>query len=209
MLPVVEIFKSFQGEGCNIGRPATFIRLAGCNLDCFFCDQREPGKRDMEIEDIIEDVEVKAGGSSLVVITGGEPTIHKEYTVLVSALQKKGFDICTETNGTSPISYKETGTRVTCSPKRETNYEFQCIPDELKFVIDAQDAIDAAVKAAAANPDITVWLQPCDGQLVDSMTLIARYIMRKTVPNIPANIRAGIQMHKIYNCKTANFVNVR
>lgn len=201
MLPVVEIFKSFQGEGINIGSPAVFVRLFGCNAKCPWCDQKETEHVDLPVEDIIQ--QVKKHKTPLVVITGGEPTIHgKEYVGLSTGLLAAGFDVWTETNGTSSITAQHCG-KVTCSPKRDTNWQIKCIPNELKFVIDAPDALKEAAKAAREWTGIPVWLQPCDGMIVHSLQLIRDYLLSEDV--LP-NTRAGIQLHKVYNTNTSGGV---
>lgn len=104
VLPIIEIFHSIQGEGTRVGEPATFIRLAGCNLRCTWCDTpyswsaegiAAAAKR--SIEDIAEDVREAA-----VVITGGEPMLHaRRLGALVEALRSRGVShITVETNGT-------------------------------------------------------------------------------------------------------------
>ena len=105
-LPISEIFYSIQGEGPSVGRPAIFIRLFGCNLRCKWCDtpySYQPTQQtNMKIVTIIEEVKRLANLRPLVVITGGEPLIHKKPLVtLVRALKKQGYRyIEIETNGT-------------------------------------------------------------------------------------------------------------
>ena len=75
--PVTEIFHSIQGEGLNAGRSAWFVRLFGCTLSCPGCD--EPLHKDetkiqrLTVQEIIDKLDVPA---ELIVITGGEPTLH-------------------------------------------------------------------------------------------------------------------------------------
>ena len=67
------IFSSLQGEGRNTGRPATFIRFAGCNLNCPWCDTRKHTKEMLALHEIV--AKVKRLDNRMVVVTGGEPTI--------------------------------------------------------------------------------------------------------------------------------------
>lgn len=107
-MQVYEIFNSIDGEvnGIAQGLPTTFIRLAGCNLDCWYCDTPESldiqaGKR-MSITEIIEAVEFV--GCPNILITGGEPLFDiNNFEMLVYALKEKGFSIQVETNGTIAI----------------------------------------------------------------------------------------------------------
>ena len=100
-MKVSEIFYSIEGEGIEIGRPEVFIRLAGCNLRCTWCDTKyalENGK-EMSIGEIIE--EVRKYPCKSVSITGGEPLLQKgELLELVNQLKTLGYWIQINTNGT-------------------------------------------------------------------------------------------------------------
>lgn len=103
-LNVSEIFYSIQGESTSAGRPCVFVRLAGCNLRCSYCDTRyayEGGKQ-MSIEEIME--RVLPYKCNLVEITGGEPLIQEHTPKLVERLLEDGFDVMLETNGSRDIS---------------------------------------------------------------------------------------------------------
>jgi len=103
VMNVSEIFSSIQGEGPNIGRFSTFIRLYGCNLSCSWCDSKHAinGKefKVMSIEEIAS--EVYSQGLHSVVITGGEPTIYPNLIDLLIELVKNENieNIEIETNG--------------------------------------------------------------------------------------------------------------
>lgn len=74
---VNEIFYSLQAEGMNAGRPAVFVRLAGCNLKCPFCDTDHTKGEEYTKEELEAKVaELDPSGMAIVVITGGEPTIQ-------------------------------------------------------------------------------------------------------------------------------------
>lgn len=103
-LPVVELFHSVQGEGVRSGEPATFIRLAGCNLRCTWCDTpyswSADGLRDaapMRIDAIAAAVRERA-----VVLTGGEPMLHhRRLPALIAGLRGRGVEhVTVETNAT-------------------------------------------------------------------------------------------------------------
>ncbi len=102
-LEVCEIFSSIQGESTHTGRPCTFIRLAGCNLDCSYCDTayaRGPG-RPFTVESLVGKViEI---GCPLVEITGGEPLLQQETPALALALIETGHTVLVETNGSLDI----------------------------------------------------------------------------------------------------------
>ena len=104
-VPVVEIFKSIQGEGPMAGYPCAFVRTAGCNLNCSYCDTRfacEAEGRAMSLGEIVDEVEKL--GCSNVCVTGGEPLIHKYVTLLCGELiAKRPCTVILETNGTQDI----------------------------------------------------------------------------------------------------------
>jgi 7-carboxy-7-deazaguanine synthase len=101
MLNVMEIFHSIDGEGIRAGELTTFIRLAGCNLACKYCDtaysinpKREAFMK-MEVVDIADKVLYQN-----VTITGGEPLLQSEVVDLCIALSERGISVNVETNGT-------------------------------------------------------------------------------------------------------------
>ncbi|MFW5857757.1 MAG: 7-carboxy-7-deazaguanine synthase QueE [Planctomycetota bacterium] len=104
MLQLCECFLSIQGETTHAGWPCAFLRLAGCNLDCRWCDtayaRDEPGEP-ITVEACIERVE--ALGVPLVSITGGEPLLQDETPVLAAALSERGYTVLVETNGSLDI----------------------------------------------------------------------------------------------------------
>jgi 7-carboxy-7-deazaguanine synthase len=103
-LKVCEIYTSIQGESSFVGLPCTFIRLAGCNLRCLYCDTTYAleGGEERSVEHILE--EVDSYGQSLVEITGGEPLFQEETPLLASALLERGCTVLVETNGSLDIS---------------------------------------------------------------------------------------------------------
>ncbi|MBF0467737.1 MAG: radical SAM protein [Desulfamplus sp.] len=102
-LNICEIFYSLQGESTFSGLPCVFVRLTGCNLDCTWCDTLYAKKEGalMEIEEIIS--KVRTFGCGLVEITGGEPLIQKDTSILVDKLLNLGYQVLVETNGTIAI----------------------------------------------------------------------------------------------------------
>ena len=100
-MKVAEIFHSIEGEGIEIGRPEVFIRLAGCNLRCDWCDTKYALENGMEmsVSDIID--EVSKYPCKSVSITGGEPILQrKELLKLTRKLKESDYWIQINTNGT-------------------------------------------------------------------------------------------------------------
>lgn len=101
---ITEIFASISGEGTRQGAPAVFVRFAGCNLRCAWCDTGysfETGTT-MDMDAVF--AEVARYGIPFVVITGGEPLLQEEELVpLLKALKGAGYDIEIETNGTLAV----------------------------------------------------------------------------------------------------------
>lgn len=101
---VVEIFASLQGEGVNLGKPAVFIRLAGCPIRCRYCDTKyswDPlGGVEMDAEEIVQRA-AAYGQLGHVVITGGEPLIWRNLHELACPLRRLGT-VEVETSGVYP-----------------------------------------------------------------------------------------------------------
>lgn len=97
VFPIAEIFNSFQGEGVNSGSLAVFVRFAGCNLSCEFCDTDHSKTFEIGYDALME--KIIAAKRPLVVFTGGEPLLYP-IEDLVLALIDKDIDVNIETNGT-------------------------------------------------------------------------------------------------------------
>ena len=109
------IFSSIQGEGRHTGRPATFIRFAGCNLNCPWCDTRKHTKEMLSIPEIM--AKVRKLGNRSVIVTGGEPTIVIGLREILTALKNEDHWLALETNGTRNIPEIEMFDYVSVSPK--------------------------------------------------------------------------------------------
>lgn len=185
---VTEIFESIQGEGVNMGRRVSFIRLAGCNLTCPWCDTDHEGNfENMTADQIIDSVD-----SKLVVITGGEPTIQP-IAALTHGLVKYGHEVAIETNGTQSLNNSYLYTCITCSPKEQSNFMINSVlkPTELKYVVDEKfDAAYAIPETVRHIYSGRIWLQG------ESM----RPEMYKKAYDIAMQdnrLRVGVQLHKI------------
>lgn len=192
--PVTEIFTSFQGEGMHMGIVSTFIRLAGCNLACPWCDSKESwdveGATQMEIPEIVEQCR-----ASRVVITGGEPSIYP-LKDLVEAIRVQPWigrrdrrKIAIETNGTRNISPHWDFDWITCSPK-PPDYRVECNCHELKYVVTEDFNPDVIAWNAVSKGRI--WLQP-ESHKPESMRKVYKLALL-----YPEYLRVGIQLHKVF-----------
>ena len=186
---ICEIFTSVQGEGEYVGKVATFIRFAGCNLRCSWCDTKkswESGKKYTE-EELIQEIPTHI---NLIVFTGGEPTLY-DLTPLIQALREKNPNLIAsiETNGTNPVPKEIDWT--TCSPKPDADYKINCTPNELKYVVDNTFSIDVIPEKYFGK--ISIWLQPNGFDLENSMKRCYELVMENSF------LRLGFQLHKIYD----------
>ncbi len=149
-----EIFYSLQGEGHFTGTPAVFIRFAGCNLKCPFCDTSHNKFDEMSEDAIIG--EVSKYPTRHIVITGGEPTMQLTAP-LVDKLHAAGKFVQIETNGTNPLPDGCSMDWVTCSPKNR-KIRLKRI-DELKVVFMSEEQDMSQYDSLEAK---VYSLQPCD-----------------------------------------------
>jgi 7-carboxy-7-deazaguanine synthase len=95
VLEVNSVFETIQGEGPFAGTPATFVRLAGCNLQCQWCDTEYTKRQTFTAEGVA----AQCANQRLVVITGGEP-FRQNIAPLIRQLLSVGHKVQIETNGT-------------------------------------------------------------------------------------------------------------
>lgn len=165
MKRINNIFYSLQGEGRNTGRAAVFIRFAGCNLRCSFCDTEFESYREMSNEEILAEVEALRPQTSdlrpLLVLTGGEPTLQVDET-FVDFLHQHGYEVAMESNGTRPAPKNLDW--LTVSPKESGQWKVdggKRLPDEIKVVFDEHTAENLS-SLHTLHPSQLLYLQPCD-----------------------------------------------
>lgn len=143
-LPVMEEFLSVQGEGANAGQVAWFIRLAGCDVGCSWCDVKESWNAEDHSKKSVEELAKSAfdSGSKNVVVTGGEPTMYN-LEELTTALKKQGLNTWIETSGTNEI----TG-----------NWDWICLsPKKFKAPLDSALALAHELKVVVLNKTDITW----------------------------------------------------
>ena len=162
VLPVMEYFYTIQGEGFYSGKSAFFIRLAGCDVGCVWCDVKESwdvNEHPLVTIDFLEK-EVVTSRTNFVVITGGEPAMY-DLNALINRLKTHEIEVAIETSGT----YKLIGAIdwYCFSPKKfkEPIEEAYQKADELKIIINHPlDFEWAEMHAAKVDSNCKLYLQP-------------------------------------------------
>jgi len=197
-----EIFYSIQGEGADAGLPTIFIRLAGCNLRCSYCDTKYAfyGGKEMSIEEIM--TEIKKWRCKRVCITGGEPLLQEGIYELVDILLRNDYEVSVETNGSISIEklidknviikmdIKLPSSRMHEKMRME-NIGLLRNKDELKFVIGNKRDYEYAKEILQEyKPYCQVIMQPV-WKKIDT-TKLAEWILKDGI-----DVRLSIQLHKI------------
>ena len=191
-LPVMEHFFTLQGEGYHSGRAAYFIRLAGCDVGCVWCDVKESWtispEQYLTIDQLLEALSNVA--ADFIVITGGEPTMH-DLTDLTTVLKQHGFEIAIETAGVHPL--KGHIDWYCFSPKKfkAPIDEAYSKANELKIVIAHPSDFEwAETHAQKVGPDCKLFLQTEWEKQERLLPLIIEYIKRNK------KWRISLQSHK-------------
>ena len=192
----MEMFYSLQGEGYHQGRAAYFIRLAGCDVGCVWCDVKESWDASkhpvLSIEEIVSSALAHPG--RLAIITGGEPLLYN-LDALTTALKKAGFEINMETSGSSPMSGKWDW--VCLSPKKfkATLSESIAAASELKVVIFNKHDFEWAETYAKQVPaSCKLYLQPEWDKANEMMPLIIDYVKTHPKWELSAQLHKYIQV---------------
>jgi 7-carboxy-7-deazaguanine synthase len=192
-LPLMEAFYTVQGEGLHAGKAAYFIRLAGCDVGCVWCDVKESWDAStyplVSISQMADDAQ--ASGANLVVVTGGEPAMY-DLHLLCDALHQRGLAVHIETSAAHEIRGQFDW--VTLSPKKFKAPLPTELPkaDELKIIVfNKSDFEWAETYASQVSNDCILLLQP-EWDKRDSMApLLVEYV--KANPQW----RISLQTHKI------------
>lgn len=210
MIAINEIFYSVQGEGLYVGAPMVFIRVAGCNLRCAWCDQPDtivegftdrkgvkwPLKYNkLEASDILHEARKVSTNCKTICLTGGEPSIHKLEPILTLFKDIWKYKIHMETNGVHYPPWMKQVDHIVCSPKRGFPPHVAVIQEakEFKLIVDkywCDEDTKAAKKYAVRAP---TFLQPANLRYeVDQDNLdVALGLVIKN-----PQLRLSIQLHK-------------
>ncbi len=187
MLQLAEIFYSIQGEGTHTGKPAVFVRLAGCNLACSFCDTDYSLKFVASVPEVLDRVRSLGGECPMVVITGGEPLAQRETLALIAALRESGKRVHIESNGTVETELPD-DVWLTVSPKERLVARMARRANEVKLIVDGRvpreflSAFDASTTAVFLQPEGN---KPCNIALALDAAKAE-----------PQRFRLSLQLHK-------------
>jgi 7-carboxy-7-deazaguanine synthase len=202
-LSVCEIFLSIQGEASRAGLPCALVRLAGCNLDCVWCDTRyaREGGSEMTVDEVL--ARLGEFACRRVEITGGEPLCQPGSLELMRRLCDDGWEVLLETNGSLDIApVDERVVRIVdfkCPASGQSgrtlwsNVEHLRRGDEVKFVLADRGDYDYAVAVLARRriaDRCAVVFTPAHGRLDPAR--LAQWILADGL-----DVRLGLQLHRI------------
>lgn len=207
---VNEIFKSIDGEGLRTGELTTFIRLAGCNLRCSYCDTcyalKNSNGTEMSVDKIVK--KAKKMDYRNITLTGGEPLIHRDVDDLISKLCENGFYVNIETNGSVPIDkyilnknilitmdYKLPSSGVEKNMNLN-NLEKLRENDVLKFVIGKDDFDKLKQVIEKYSIKSYIYLSPVFGE-IEPFEIVDFMKIMHTQGIDTSKMRVQVQLHKI------------
>ncbi|MGA2162074.1 MAG: radical SAM protein [Methanoregula sp.] len=202
-MKIAEIFTSLQGEGKNQGKPCLFIRLAGCNLTCRWCDTvyAQSGGTEVSGDEVLE--QCWRQNPHLVCITGGEPLLQKDALLsLLSSLHKRGTAVDIETNGTISFTELQPYASICMDVKCPSSGETSDLPllaairpeDSVKFVVGNREDCEYAHRVMESHLIAgEIFFSPVYG--ADCRPLV-QYILQNNLP-----VRFQVQLHKVLGVK--------
>jgi 7-carboxy-7-deazaguanine synthase len=198
-LRIAEVFASLQGEGARQGLPTVFVRLAGCNLRCAFCDTKKAwlGGRIVSVEAVVGEASRHRdrSGASWVCLTGGEPLLQ-DVAPLIRRLRAEGFKIQVETNGRLGRRISVDWTTVSPKPPSYAVHPVRrAAADEIKLVV-SKDLTYAAIQRVRKMfpPSVPLRLQ-LESNGRRSLTRALSFLEQAAKDGLP-DVRLGFQLHK-------------
>lgn len=209
-MKVNEIFKSIDGEGLRTGELTTFIRLAGCNLRCSYCDTsyalKNSNGTEMSVDEIVK--MAKKYDYRNITLTGGEPLIHRDVDSLISKLCENGFYVNIETNGSVPIDKYISNKNILItmdyklpSSDVEKNMNLNNLEklrknDVLKFVIGKDDFDKVKQVIEKYSIKSYIYLSPIFGE-IEPFEIVDFMKIMHTQGIDTSKMRVQVQLHKI------------
>ncbi len=191
-LPIMETFYTVQGEGFYAGRPAFFIRVAGCDVGCVWCDVKDSWDANehevLQVSNLVN--QVQESGTNFVVITGGEPAMY-DLNYLTQELHKLNVEIAVETSGAYEL--KGEYDWICLSPKKFKKPISSVIEraNELKIIVfNKSDVKWAEEHAAQVSKDCKLYMQAEWEKKEEMYPLVLDYITRHP------QWRISVQTHK-------------
>jgi organic radical activating enzyme len=190
-LPLMEAFRTVQGEGAHTGRSSFFMRIGGCDVGCHWCDVKESWDASVhpltELEDLIQ---MPGPNDTTVVITGGEPLMW-DMGPLTEGLKERGLKVHLETSGAYPV----TGSWdwVCLSPKKNKSPkpEWYSLANELKVIVFNDDDFKwAEMHSEQCGAQVERFLQPEWSRREQNLPKIIAYLESNP------QWRLGLQAHK-------------
>ncbi len=199
--PVVELFESLQGEGCQVGRPAVFLRFGGCNLRCLWCDT--PGETVEVLSATDIEARIRSFSARSVIVTGGEPTLQPGLGTLLKRLKRLGYWIGLETNGLvrPAVAVLEACDHVAVSPKAAAagQYDDHVMlrqADEVRIVVEGE--IEGFCRLMRRRIRATrYYLSPCDRDGVMNIEQTVRLLGRLNADRRRGLWQLSLQVHKL------------
>ncbi len=206
--PIAEIFDSIDGEGKRTGLMATFVRFAGCNLRCSYCDTAYALREEDAAERLTEDellARIRAYPWKRVTLTGGEPLLQP-IASLCAALGKEGYECNIETNGAVPLLEQrpphlfytmdwkcpDSGME---GAMREENFARLAACDVVKFVVGSRRdlcAMERVVRRRLSGPGAPRgYVSPVFGQI--EPRALVEFVREKRL----ADVTVQVQLHKV------------
>jgi 7-carboxy-7-deazaguanine synthase len=217
-MQIIEIYKSLQGESSYSGLPCVFVRAAGCNLRCVWCDSEYTfkGGLRMTLDEIEQEVRRLSPDGGLVEITGGEPMLQEAQVVeLIDRLLCGGYTVLLETSGERPLDKVPKQVvkivDVKCPDSGEggtfrvENLQYLTPRDEVKFVVasrtDYEFARDFIHEHGLNGKGASVILSPAfrkdaSGSRDTSHCLLDPRELAEWMLADGLNARLGLQIHK-------------
>ncbi|MBQ9254056.1 MAG: 7-carboxy-7-deazaguanine synthase QueE [Bacteroidales bacterium] len=196
-LPIADIFLSLQGEGHNAGMPSWFIRIAGCNVGCEFCDEKKAWNKNnfktMNLEEIF--FPIQSSQVKNLVVTGGEPTMY-DLTDLTKKAKTLGLKTFLETSGVNEITGQWDWICVSPKQNKEPLLSSLTKANELKVIIEEDKDLTFAEKMKSfTNPTCLYYLQPQWTEKEKAIEIIYNYILAYPIWQL------SLQTHKYLNIK--------
>lgn len=192
-LKVNEIFYSLQGEGKHTGMAAIFIRLAGCSMQCSFCDTKYAAQTGTDLSNTEILTAFSAYPCKNIIITGGEPT-EQDFKPLARALKEAGYTLHLETNGSIDFDISLLDF-VTVSPKRYVSPEMLKKADVIKIVVGQHtDLADLSLYFSYQNAKTSLYLQP-ESNLQENIDLCVNLIKQNP------SLRLSLQTHRLIHLR--------